>query len=392
MTRTVCYLDHSSTTYPRSGSVADAMTAALNQAASPDRGGYGLASEAERLLEQCRKAVARRFGMQDPNRVVFTSGCTDSINQVLHGLLRPSDRVVACTADHNAVIRPLHALAQAGVQVRLVTAGRFALLDPDSLAAALAESPARLLILTHASNVTGAVLDLRACLQAARQAGVPVLLDAAQSAGHASLALDELEVAATAIPGHKALGGPPGVGLLCLGRGFEFPPARQGGSGFDSASLEMPGELPARYEAGTPNVPGIAGLLAALREETVAVTQAGELRNKAWAALSNSPGVTLYGPGPKDTSVPVLSFNVAGLPPQLVAACLAEEGVCVRAGLHCAPGAHRAIGTFDEGGTVRASFGLTNTEADVARLVKAVERLTESLSPVRMAEMVKAGK
>jgi cysteine desulfurase/selenocysteine lyase len=377
MAETVCYLDHSSTAFPRHPGVAAAMSTAVARMASPHRGGYAPACEASQLVERCRQSAARRFGLRDPRRVIFTSGCTDSINQVLHGLLRPGDMVTACLADHNAVLRPLYRLAQGGVKVRLIPANKFAILDAALLRDAIHERPCKLLVLTHASNVTGAILALDDCLEVAHAAGVPVLLDAAQSAGHLPLAMDEFGIAAAAIPGHKALAGPPGIGLLCLGADFDFPPFRQGGTGVNSESEEMPASAPERHESGTPNVPGISGLLSALGHEQAELTRAMQLRREAWRALSTVDRVTLYGPGENDPAVPVLSFNIDGLPPEMIALWLAERGVAVRAGLHCAPGAHRALGTFDGGGTVRVSFGATNTGADVERLVQEVALLVE---------------
>ena len=372
-----CYMDHASTAFPRAPGVVEAVAWSISHFASPNRGAYAQADQAAQMVETCRRVAARRFGVGDPQRVIFTAGCTDAINQVIHGMLGPGDTILAGTSDHNAVLRPLHRRAAEGVNVRLLPAGKFGILEPEVLRSALRNTSCDLLVLTHASNVTGAVIALEDCLSLAADAGVPVLLDAAQSAGLLPVHIDRFGVAATAIPGHKGLAGPPGIGLLCLGAGVKLRPLRQGGTGWNSESPEMADSGPDRYEAGTPNMPGIAGLLAALEAEPPDLSRLMHLRNETCRFLSELEGVTVHGPTAGQPAVPVVSFTVENLPPEVVALWLAEKNIAVRAGLHCAPGAHRALGVFEQGGTVRVSFGPGNSEADLHRLFQALTLLVQ---------------
>jgi cysteine desulfurase/selenocysteine lyase len=377
-----CYLDHASTAFPRAPGVAEAVCWALDHFASPNRGTYARADEAAHVVQLCRQAAAKRFGIDDTQRVIFTAGCTDAINQVIHGMLGPGDTILACASDHNAVLRPLHQRAAEGLNVRLLPANKLGIMEPESLRSALRTTSCDLLILTHASNVTGAVVALEEYLSLAAAAGVPVLLDAAQSAGLLPLDLDRLGVAATAIPGHKGLAGPPGIGLLCLGVDVNFRPLRQGGTGFNSESPVMPSSGPDRYEAGTPNVPGIAGLRAALEAEPPDPSRMMRLRDEACRFLATLEGVTVYWPLQDHPAVPVLSFTVANLPPEVVSLWLAEQRIAVRAGLHCSPGAHRALGVFNQGGAVRVSFGPNNSEEDLDQLFQALTILVQECAAV----------
>jgi len=382
MSKPSCYLDHASTAFPRAPGVAEAVCWALDHFATPNRGVYTQSDEAAQTVQSCRQAAARRFGVDDARRVIFTAGCTDAINQVIHGMLGPGDTILACTSDHNAVLRPLHQRGAEGLNVRLLPANKLGIMEPALLRSALITTECDLLILTHASNVTGAVVALGECLSLAAAAGVPVLLDAAQSAGLLPLDLDRLGVAATAIPGHKALAGPPGIGLLCLGLDVNLRPLRQGGTGANSEYPEMPSSGPDRYEAGTPNVPGISGLLAALEGEPPDPSWMMHLRAEACRFLATLEGVTVFGPMTGQPAVPIVSFTVANLPAEVVALWFAEQNIAVRGGLHCAPGAHRALGVFEEGGTVRVSFGPNNSEEDLSNFFQTLTLIVQQCTSV----------
>ena len=309
--------------------------------------------------------------MENPEQVVFTSSATHGLNFAIKSLVNPGDRVVVSGFEHNAVIRPLHALG-----ADLVIAGR-KLFDPaDTLAAfAAAVTPeTKAVVCTHVSNVFGYILPVRELAELCRLHGVPFILDAAQSAGSRPVGLRSLGAEFIAMPGHKGLLGPQGTGLLLCGRDPE--PLMQGGTGSISAEQDMPDFLPDRLEAGTHNMPGIAGLLAGVRfvrqlgpenicrEERLLAHQAAE-------GLRRVPGLTVHALPDLAAQAGVLSIIPEQMDAEALGAALAERGIAVRAGLHCAPLAHRTAGTLNTG-TVRLSFSHWNTREEVDRLLEAV--------------------
>ncbi|MCU0234632.1 MAG: aminotransferase class V-fold PLP-dependent enzyme [Thermoanaerobaculales bacterium] len=374
------YLDHGATAFPKAPGVAEAMVGFLEQeAGNPGRGGHRLTVAASRAIEAAREAAAALLG-GDPERCLLGPGATFWLNTVLASRLRAGSRVVTSALEHNAVMRPLRRLeAERGVEVAVVEAADpCGVPAPDEMAARVAESPTALVVLTHASNVSGEVLPAAAI--AAAVAPVPVLVDAAQSAGALPIDFSTLGAAALACSGHKGLLGPPGIGLLLLARGFEVEPLLSGGTGSRSESEEMPEQLPDRLEAGTPNGVGAAGLGAACRwlsghgVEAVRERQQRLVRRLA-DALREIPGVRLHGWRDGAPHTGILSFTVAGLDGGELAARLDRaHGICVRAGLHCAPAAHRRLGTFPDG-SVRVGIGPFNSDHDVDALLKAVADL-----------------
>jgi len=373
----VIYLDHGATSWPKAPGVSEAMVRYLeHEAGNPGRGGHRLTVAASRVIEGTREDVATLLGA-DPERTLFGSGATFWLNTVLNSRLKPGARVVTSALEHNAVMRPLRALAGSrGVEVAVVEGE-----DPDGLPTAedfmvrVTESPTTLVVLTHASNVTGAVLPVAEIADAV--APVPVLVDGAQTAGSLPVAFGDLGVAAFVCSGHKGLLGPQGVGVLLLADGFEVEPWMLGGTGSRSESEEMPEHLPDRLEAGTPNGPGIAGLGAACRwlaeRGTDAVAERkGALVQRLADELREIDGVTLHGWRDAAPHTGVLSFTVASRDNGELATLLdREHGIMLRAGLHCAPAAHRRIGTFPEG-TLRAGIGPFNNDADVNALIDAI--------------------
>jgi len=374
------YLDNAATTFPKPESVYQAVDHTLRNLGNPGRGGHGFSLAAGRLLLEVREAVAGLFGIADSSRVVFTSGATEAINLALFGLLRPGDRVVTSSMEHNAVCRPLRALQDRGVTVLKVPADGQGRVDPQRVREACREKP-RLLALSHCSNVTGTLQPLEEILPWARSAGILTLVDAAQSAGLFPIDVDTLGIDLLAAPGHKGLLGPAGTGFLYLRDGIELQPLVYGGTGANSGSDRQPEELPERLESGTLNTPGLAGLLAGieyLRERGPARlrTREAALLGQLFAGLRRLPGVTLYGPGDPVNHGGAVSFNLAGRDPSEVGFLLEREhGICTRVGLHCAPDAHRTIGTFPEG-TVRVSPGCFTTENEIDQLLQALAGLT----------------
>lgn len=365
------YLDHAATSWPKRPEVAAAMMRALDLGTNYGRGQSRTADEVRRVVDRCRSRLAELFGVNSPDRVAFTSGGTDGLNTAIYGYLSPGDRVVTTAMEHNSVLRPLTDLRdRCGVSVEIVRADARGFVDVEAFAAACRE-PVQLAVINHASNVTGALQPVAELAESARATGARVLLDACQTAGHIDVNIEALGVDVLATSGHKGLGGPLGVGLLVMAdRCDEVPrPMRLGGTGGQSESLFPPAELPARFEAGSLNVPGIFGLEAAIASLRIGI---GDFR---WIdALSSIPGVTLHGPESTEPRVGVASITVDGWEPHDLATVLESEfGIETRAGLHCAPLAHQTIGTLETGGTVRFSpCGSAEGEPDWVEQVRSV--------------------
>lgn len=385
------YLDHAATAWPRPPEVAAAISRFLETTGgSPGRSAHRLSIAAGRIVHETREELAGFFGVADPMRVLFTSGATAALNLALFGLLRPGDRVVAGGLQHNAVMRPLRALERRGVVVSVVAGDAGGAIDPDALAAALApgaERPrARLVVVNHASNVCGTIQPLAAIAAQAHAAGASLLVDAAQTAGVLPIDLAANGIDLLAFTGHKGLQGPPGTGGLVLSDSFDpagLEPIQHGGTGSRSDSEEQPAFLPDRFESGTPNGPGIAGLGAGLRwvlSRGLDAIRAHEstLTTILLEGLASLPGVAVPGPADPAARVAVVSFTVDGRRVSEIGARLDEEhGVLCRVGLHCAPSAHRALGTFPEG-TVRLAPGPATSPDDARAALRAVERLARS--------------
>jgi cysteine desulfurase/selenocysteine lyase len=374
------YLDYAATSALRPDAVTEAVAAYLRDVgASPGRAGHRLALAAGRVVLRCRLTLAELFEVPgDPGRVTFQPSTTHALNAALRGVLRPGDRVVRTAYDHNSVRRPVAALAGEGVRETVLAGTPEGAIDPDEAERAIRGDghPARLLVLPHASNLLGTVLPVRALAEAARAHGTLVLLDAAQSAGHLPVRVDELGVDLLAFAGHKGLLGPQGTAGLWVREGVEVAPVFAGGTGGDSAAAGMPEAYPDRLEAGTLNGPGIAGLLAGTRwvlDAGVPSLHAREaaLKSRLRHGLGALPGVRVLSPEAPD-GVGIVTVAAEGMEAHELALRLdREHAVLTRAGLHCAPEAHGILGTR-EAGAVRFSVGWATTEEDVDRAVAAV--------------------
>ena len=364
------YFDAGATTLQKPEAVARAMYRAVGTLSSPGRGSYPATRAAEETDLRCRTLAAELFGVTDPEQVVFTSSATHGLNIAIRTLVKPGGRVVISGYEHNAVTRPLHAIP--GVEIAVADAPLFDREEMVRQFAQALETPADAVICTHVSNVFGCRLPVERIAALCRERGVPFVLDASQSAGTLPVDMAALGAAFIAMPGHKGLYGPQGTGLLLCG--MEPEPLLRGGTGSQSLLQVMPDQLPDRLEPGTHNMPGIAGLRAGLREalahreEAHAATAA--LCDGMRAELQGLPGVRVYTP----ERASLLSFGVAGIASQEVAAALDGMGIAVRGGLHCAPGVHRFLGTL-ESGAVRVSPGIYNTKQDAQALLLAVERI-----------------
>ena len=363
------YFDAGATTLQKPEAVRRAMYQAVHTLSSPGRGSYPATRRAEETDLRCRMAAAELFHVDDPAHVVFTSCATHGLNIAIRTLVKPGSRVVISGYEHNAVTRPLHAIPN--VEIAVADGPLF---DPAAMLAqfrqALAQ-PADAVICTHVSNVFGYVLPVSDIAALCRKKGVPFVLDASQSAGMLPVDMEALGASFIAMPGHKGLYGPQGTGLLLCG--CEPAPLLRGGTGSQSLLQEMPAELPDRLEAGTHNMPGIAGLLEGLRfvqRQGVAriADYEGELGRYAAQRLADIPGVEVFS-GPEQTGV--VSFRVSGWDCEELGEALASQGIALRAGLHCAPLAHRTAGTL-ETGTVRFSPSVFNRRQEVDTLTREV--------------------
>lgn len=372
----MAYLDSAATTLQKPPSVSRAVVSAMGRMASPGRGGHRPAMLAAETAFQCRQAAAELFHLDDPENVVFTLNATHALNLAIKSVVKPGDRVVVSGYEHNAVTRPLAALG-CSIQV-----ARSPLFDQEAILAQfdrLVTAETACVVCTHVSNVFGFILPVKEIAALCAQRGVPFILDASQSAGALPVHMDELGAAFIGMPGHKGLYGPQGTGLLLCGDGRDTCPLLEGGTGSLSAQQEMPDFLPDRLEAGTHNVPGIAGLLEGIRfvrsrgTDTI-LRHEQALTAMAARGLMALPGVTVYAAQRPETQAGVLSFAVTGMDCEEVGETLGGRDVAVRAGLHCAPFAHESAGTLKTG-TVRASFSEFNTASDAKRLVAEVARL-----------------
>lgn len=381
------YLDNAATSFPKPEAVYAAVDSwQRNSGAAAGRGAYSAAIESTSLVRRCRVRVAELLGCANPDSVIFTFNGTDSLNLALHGALRPGDHVVTSVVEHNSVLRPLRDLQiSRGVESTQVAVDSRGKVDPAGIREAIRPST-RLVAITHASNVSGAIQPIADIAEVTHARGILLLVDAAQTAGSVPINLSSLPIDFLACPGHKGLLGPLGTGILCIREGIaeQLQSVRQGGTGTQSEDDRQPESLPDKFESGNHNVPGLVGLEAAvswIRERWVEVIAAeeAELTARLWNGLSGLSGVRLFGPPPGPGRVGVVSLVIEGYDPQDAAAILDETfGVQVRSGLHCAPGAHRVLGTFEGGGTVRLSVGAFTTADGVDQAIHAVGTIAGS--------------
>jgi cysteine desulfurase family protein len=374
------YFDNAATSWPKPATVCAALSDYFGEAGgNPGRSSHRMSVAAARVVENAREVLAELFHANDPSRVVFTQNATHALNLALYGLLHSGDHVVTTSIEHNSVMRPLRHLETLGVELTVVACTQDGILDLKTVRHALRPGT-RLLVTTHGSNVVGTLTPLGALAALAREQGILHLVDAAQTAGAILIDVQEMGLDLLAFSGHKGLLGPTGTGGLYIREGIVLTPLVRGGTGSDSAHETQPEFLPDVYESGTLNVAGIAGLGAGVRflsEIGIEAVKTHERKLVAQflAGASEISGITLYGPRDAELQCGVVSFNVAGAMPSEVGLILDESfGIMARTGLHCAPSAHRTLGTFPTG-TVRFGFGWFNTPGEVDVALKALREI-----------------
>ncbi|MGN7457147.1 aminotransferase class V-fold PLP-dependent enzyme [Paenibacillus pasadenensis] len=379
--RPLIYLDHAATSWPKPEEVVAAVLEAMRQgAANPGRGSHRMAVQSGRVLFEARKSLAKLFRIANPNDIALTANTTQGLNLAIKGLLKPGDHVVATAVEHNSVRRPLEFLKAAiGISVTYVETAADGSLDAARVREALRPETA-LIVATHSSNLLGSILPVADIGEIARASGVPFLVDAAQSAGVLELDVEAMGIDLLAFPGHKALLGPQGTGGLYIHPRLDPLPLLHGGTGSQSEAAEQPTVRPDRYEAGTPNTPGSAGLAAGVRlvlERTTRAIHAREteLVGRIMDGLSAVAGVRLLGPDIGQPRTGICAFTMEGVEASELSFILDQHyGIAVRAGYHCTPLAHRSAGTA-ESGAVRASVGFSTTEDEADALVRALREI-----------------
>jgi len=381
------YLDNAATSWPKPEIVYKTMDAFLRtKGGNPGRGSNSMALAARETVEETRRLVARLINVSETNRVIFTLNCTDALNLGLKGFLKPGDHVVTDCIGHNSLVRPLRKLERQGVKVTgLPPSPDRGVVSPSDIEAAITRDT-RLIVVTHASNVNGIIQPIEEYGAVARKHKIVFMVDAAQTAGKYPIDAAASNIDLLAFSGHKGLFGPPGTGVLFISEHVNLDTTREGGTGSFSEQEEQPEILPDKFESGTLNSAGIAGLGAGLKfifDETLDKIIAHEkfLTDKLIAGLSDIPGVNLYLPKDLSQMVPVVSFNVKGYQPGEAGTILDQAfDIKVRAGLQCAPAAHKTFGTFPSG-IVRISPGYLNLAEEIELTVKAVERIAGSRNP-----------
>jgi len=376
------YLDNAATTFPKPESVYLAMDRTSREVGvAPNRGGYRQSLDAARVLFEARESLASLFGAADSSRFIITHSATESLNLAVKGLIRSGDHIVTTSMEHNSLARPLHAAESSGCTVTWVNGDQDGYVRAEDILSAVRDDT-RLVAMTHCSNVTGALNPVQEIGPLLKERNILFLVDAAQSAGSVPIDLQSMKIDLLAVPGHKGLYGPQGTGFLYIAPGVDLDPLILGGTGGASTGLTPPVQLPERFESGTLNIAGIAGLKEGV---DFVIAQGVErvrrheffLLERLIKGLSSIARVILRNGHIEKPRGSVLSFTIAGMDPAKTGFILDRDfDIAVRVGLHCAPLAHKTIGTFPEG-TVRVSPGFFNTESDIDRFVAAVREIVD---------------
>lgn len=371
------YLDNAATTLRKPPCVIDAVVRAMTTLGNSGRSAHEESLTASRIIYDAREAAASLFGCPRADHVAFTANSTEALNIAIGGLFSPGDHVISTDCEHNSVLRPLYRLE--GVDVSFVPADRLGRVRYDDFAA-LIRPNTRAIVCTHASNLTGNLLDIGRIGRLAHERGLLFVVDASQTAGTVEIDMELQHIDVLCFTGHKSLMGPQGTGGLCVRPGVEIRPFKVGGTGVQTYLPQQPREYPTRLEAGTLNGHGIAGLMAAMDyirsvgRETIRSHELA-LTRRFYEGAANTPGVTVYGDFSSWDRAPIVTLNIRDYDSSQVSDVLAQDyGIATRAGAHCAPRLHRALGTVERG-AVRFSFGWMNTEEETDAALAAVREI-----------------
>ena len=377
------YLDNAATSGKKPETVYKAVDHALRECSgNPGRSGHAVSLAAGQIVADTRLLCAQFFGAASADEISFAVNATEALNTAIYGVVRPGAHIITSSLEHNSVSRPLEHLRSLGCEITILPASVDSGVDPAEVRKALRPDTA-LIAMTHISNVTGTVNDISSIGAIAREADVPFLVDAAQSAGTRSIDVRLENIDMLAFPGHKSLLGPQGTGGLYVRTGLSIQPLKRGGTGSFSEMPEQPERMPDRLESGTLNVPGLAGLgegIRFIRETGLDKIEKKEaaLRTRLYEGLSTIPGVKLFSPAKGFAAGSVLSFTMENMESAEAATILDSAfGIAVRSGLHCAPYTHRLLGTIGTGGTIRVSPNLYNEEAEIDAFLDAISALAE---------------
>lgn len=377
------YLDNAATTFPKPEAVYDAMIDCMkNYCANPGRAGHKLAMKAAREIYDTRENIAKLFNIDNPMSIVFTNNATDSLNLAIKGVVKTGDHIITTSMEHNSVIRPIKALEKLGVANTIVQCDKEGFLDPSDLEKAIRPNT-KLIVTTHASNVCGTLIDIKAISEIAKSHNILYLVDASQTAGVYSIDLKEISADMLAAPGHKGLLGPQGTGILYIREGLNVDILKEGGTGSKSEDLFQPDILPDKYESGTHNTPGIVGL----NEGVKFILNEGinkikeheeELCRYMLERLDEIPNIKIYGTKDAEKRASVITINIGNMDSGEITFLLdSEYDIATRSGIHCAPLAHKTLGTLEQG-AVRFSIGYFNTKEEIDKTIDALKEISMS--------------
>lgn len=379
------YFDNAATSFPKPNAVYDSILKAMKgYGANPGRAGHKLALEAGRGVYETRDILAKIFNIKNPLNIVLTFNCTDSLNLGTKGVLKKGDHVITTSMEHNSVLRPLHTLKRdEGIELTIVKADKKGRINPQDIEKSIKKNT-KLIVTTHVSNLTGTIMPIEEIGNIAKKYGIIYLVDAAQSAGVYNIDVEKMNIDLLAFPGHKGLLGPQGTGGLFVRDGLDLKELKEGGTGSDSYLLVQPDMLPDKYESGTPNAPGVIGLGAGVKYildkgmENIRKHEE-ELTSHFIEEASKIDKIILYGPSNVKEQGAVVALNIGNEDSSEVSYILDEEyDIATRSGLHCAPLAHKTIGSFEQG-VIRFSFGPFNTHDEIEMSIKALKEISNQL-------------
>ena len=375
------YLDNAATTLHKPEGVAEAMITALTSMGNSGRGAHEATLDASRMIYGTREKLAELFHISDPMRIAFTCNATESLNIAIQGILQPGDHVITSVCEHNSVLRPVYRMAKRGVTYNMLPADKKGVIQYDQLTSLL-KKETKAIVITHASNLTGNVTDLKKVSDFAKKNGLLLIVDASQTAGCIPIDVQELGIDVLCFTGHKGLMGPQGTGGIYVREGIKIAPLKVGGSGVKSFDKEHPDTMPTALEAGTLNGPGIAGLGASvswlLKQGVEQIHEKDlALSRRFLKGIAEIPDITIYGDMDSQMRTAIVSLNLGDVDSAEMSDWLWEDyGIAVRAGAHCAPLMHKALGT-EQQGAVRFSFSCFNTEEEVDAAIQALKELQE---------------